>query len=326
MNILEIIKRAWKIIWKHKILWVFGILASCVPTMTGGGGHGGGGSSGNANAMIPGSAFSANYSNFLADVPPYAWILVFIGIFAIGLIISVLFLMAGTLGTVGVIKGTGMADDAGLDAKPISFKAIFNAIKPYYWKVFLIYLILPILGIILVLLFLIPILIITACTCGLIWLIFIPISWFIQLMVIFTMIVIVEEEKGIFEAIEHAWRVVSLNLGQVILMFIVLGIGQIVVSLLVAGPFILSLLPTLINLLVTGGSADVGLIITGVLVLIFLPVAILVMGGVKALVLSSWTLTYRQLTTEGGLNPIIIEEEEEEEEEVEKVEEEEQQE
>lgn len=316
MNILEIVKRAWNIIWKHKILWVFGILASCVPQMTGGGGHGGGGgSSGNASATFSGPAFSTRFTEFLTDFPPYAWVLVVMGIFAIGLILFVLFLMAGTLGTVGVIKGTGMADDAGADAKSISFIAIFNAIKPYYWKVFLIYLILPILGIILVMLFLIPIIIITACTCGLIWLIFIPISWFIQVMVIFTMIVIVEEEKGIFEAIEHAWHVVSQNLGQVILMFIVLGVGQIVISLLVAGPFILSLLPILINLLVTGGdSLSVGLIITGILVLILLPVAILVMGGVKALVLSSWTLAYRQLTTEGGLNPIIISEEEDQQE------------
>ena len=62
MNILEIVKRAWKIIWKHKSLWVFGILASCVPQMTGGGGHGGGGGSGNASATFSSSAFSARFT------------------------------------------------------------------------------------------------------------------------------------------------------------------------------------------------------------------------------------------------------------------------
>jgi uncharacterized membrane protein YgcG len=42
-NFGEVLTRAWKIIWKHKILWIFGILASCARG-SGGGGNGGGGS------------------------------------------------------------------------------------------------------------------------------------------------------------------------------------------------------------------------------------------------------------------------------------------
>jgi hypothetical protein len=30
-NFGEVLTRAWQIIWKHKVLWVFGILASCGP-------------------------------------------------------------------------------------------------------------------------------------------------------------------------------------------------------------------------------------------------------------------------------------------------------
>ncbi len=37
-NFSEVLTRAWQIIWKHKVLWIFGILAGC--------GQGGGGSSG----------------------------------------------------------------------------------------------------------------------------------------------------------------------------------------------------------------------------------------------------------------------------------------
>ena len=29
MEIGEVLSRAWQIIWKHKVLWIFGILASC---------------------------------------------------------------------------------------------------------------------------------------------------------------------------------------------------------------------------------------------------------------------------------------------------------
>ncbi len=28
-NFGEVLSRAWQIIWKHKVLWIFGILASC---------------------------------------------------------------------------------------------------------------------------------------------------------------------------------------------------------------------------------------------------------------------------------------------------------
>ena len=43
-NFGEVLTRAWQIIWKHRVLWIFGILASC--GRGGGGGNGGGGNSG----------------------------------------------------------------------------------------------------------------------------------------------------------------------------------------------------------------------------------------------------------------------------------------
>ena len=39
MDFGEVLTKTWKIIWKYKILWLFGIFASC----SGGGGGGGGG-------------------------------------------------------------------------------------------------------------------------------------------------------------------------------------------------------------------------------------------------------------------------------------------
>ena len=40
-NFGETLTRSWQIVWKHKVLWIFGILASC--SRGGGGGSGGGG-------------------------------------------------------------------------------------------------------------------------------------------------------------------------------------------------------------------------------------------------------------------------------------------
>ena len=41
MDIGEVLSRAWQIIWKHKVLWIFGILAGCASG--GGGGNPGSG-------------------------------------------------------------------------------------------------------------------------------------------------------------------------------------------------------------------------------------------------------------------------------------------
>ena len=42
MHYTDLIQRAWKITWRYKVLWIFGILLALA---SGGGGSGGGGSS-----------------------------------------------------------------------------------------------------------------------------------------------------------------------------------------------------------------------------------------------------------------------------------------
>ena len=57
MNYGEILSKAWKIIWKNKILWLFGILAGCSASGVGGssGGWSSAGSSGTNTTIKPDS-------------------------------------------------------------------------------------------------------------------------------------------------------------------------------------------------------------------------------------------------------------------------------
>jgi hypothetical protein len=243
----------------------------------------------------------------LADIPVWVWVVIAIGVLVLIFILSVLFLMVGTLGTTGVIKGTGMADDADEDAKPLSLGAIFKGLKPHYWKVFLLNIGLRVVGFILTIIFALPIILFAVCTCFLGLFLLVPIGWFINLMVNFTTIAIVEEGKGIFEGIGRAWQVITRHLGNVVVMFLILGIGQLVIGLIIGLPMIFAFAPLLINLFVTGFQQfTVGLIISGILFLIFLPILILLSGVLRAYVLASWTLTYRRLTGESALNPTVL--------------------
>ncbi|MEA3327589.1 MAG: hypothetical protein U9R53_09855 [Chloroflexota bacterium] len=325
MDFGEILSKAWKTIWKHKILWVFGILAGCSAASSGGGVGSGGGTSaapmnyqygtGDIKSFLSPSAERGveDFFQFLADIPVWVWIAIGLFLLVLGIVLSILFLMVGILGTTGVVKGTCMADGADPDAKPISFGDIFKAIKPYYWKVFLLNLGLRIAGFVLSLFVALPIVLFAVCTCFIGLFLLIPVGWFINLMVNFTTIAIIEEDKGIFEGISRAWQVIIRHLGNVLLMFLILGIGQLIASLVIGLPLIAVPIPILINLFVTGfRTVTVGLIVSSILFLAFLPLAILLGGVLRAYVLSSWTLTYRRLIAEGNLEPMVISTEDDE--------------
>ncbi|MFU8826817.1 MAG: hypothetical protein ACNA70_04915 [Brevefilum sp.] len=318
MNYGEILSKAWKVIWKHKILWLFGVLAGC--SATGGGGGGGGGGSAGSGAsnftVQPGSPnFIApatqqaleNVFQFLSSIPWWAWVLLVIGLVALGFFLSVLFLMAGTLGQAGVIKGASMADAADQDAPALSFGAVFTALKPHYWKVLLLNLGIRIAGGILTLILVVPIVILALCTCCLGFLLVIPIGWLIDTLLAFTTIAIVEEGMGVFPAIGRAWRVITRNLVNVLVMFLILGLGGLIVSLLIALPLMTIPLPLVTNLVITGGqSITAGLVLSVLLFLVFIPLVIFLGGVLRAYILASWTLTYRRLILNADLTPTVL--------------------
>lgn len=316
MNYGEILSKAWKVIWKHKILWLFGVLAGCSAAGGGGGGGGSVGSRASNFTVKPGSPdFIApstqpaleNFFQFLSSIPWWTWVLLVIGLVALGFFLSVLFLMAGTLGQAGVIKGTSMADDADHDAPALTFGAVFAGLKPHYWKVLLLNLGYRLAGGILTLILVVPIVILAICTCCLGLLLVIPIGWFIDTLLTFTTIAIIEEGMGIFPAIDRAWRVITRNLVSVLVMFLILGLGGLIVGLLIALPLVTIPLPLVANLVITGGqSITAGLILRALLFLAFIPLAIFLGGVLRAYILASWTLTYRRLILASELTPTVL--------------------
>jgi hypothetical protein len=320
MNYGQILSKAWKIIWKHKILWLFGVLAGCAASGSGGSGASGGagGGSGSNFTVQPGThdfitssvqQGIEDFFGFLSSVPVWIWVVLAVGLFVVGFILSILFLMVGSLGQAGVIKGTGMADAAELDAPALSFGTIFNALKPHYWKVFLLQIGYRVAGFILTLILFVPLILLTICTCCLGLLLVIPIGWLINLLLDFTTIAIVEEELGIFEAIGRAWQVITRNLGPVIVMFLILGVGGLIVALIISAPLLIIPVPLMANLVLTGArSITVGLVITVLLSLVLIPVLIFLGGVLRAYILAAWTLTFRRLTLDRALEPTVLNE------------------
>jgi len=311
-NFGEVLTRAWQIIWKHKVLWIFGILASC----------GRGGGSGNSG----GSGGDNGFSGSGPDLPPqvmqwFQWIenniTAFIAItIAVLCIIWIIVAFLSTIGKIGLIRGTAQAEGG---AESLIFGQLFSESTPYFWRMFGLSLILalPILIIVIMLVigllaFIIPVslnggdsalsalaivMLMIGCFCLLI-----PVMFVIGMIFRQSERAIVLEELGVLPAISRGWEIFRANLGPIILMAIILAIIGFVVGLVVAIPIIIIVFPAMFAFIAGGAQSNTPWIFMGVCVCLYLPVLILLNGIMVSYVESAWTLTYLRLTGKPRLN------------------------
>ncbi len=138
MDYGEVLSRAWKIAWKFKILWIFGILAGCGQSR-------GGSFNFNNSFQTNGNGFSNSTPNLppammsqlyrfahLFDDPSFIWKFVAV-VIAVICVIVIAEIFLGTIGRIGLIKGSAEAD-AG--AEKLTFGELWKESTPYFWRVF----------------------------------------------------------------------------------------------------------------------------------------------------------------------------------------------
>jgi hypothetical protein len=299
MDYGEVFSKAWKIIWKYKILWLFGIFASC----SGGGGNGGG-SSINSGAQFSGNEYG--YSNNLNYIEPWAVALIIAVVILLVIVIAVIVIAVSTVGRTGLIQGAKMADE-NEDAQ-LTFSSIFNSVKPFFWRVVglnllimvgyfaillilgLIYLFSAVLTLGLALICLLPL----CC-------VLIPVFWVLTTFVEMANVAVVVEDLSITDGLKRGWQVFRDNLGEMIVMGLVLVLGGAIVGMLIALPMILAFIPMLAGILTAVFGETKALVTGGVVVSVlccaaYLPVLIVIGGIIRAYIGSAWTLTYLRLT------------------------------
>ena len=119
--------RAWKITWKYKVLWIFGILAGC-----GSNGNNGGSSNANTSQDMDGMPpelieFSDKALTFLAQPAVIIGLIVFI------LLLIILTAFLSTIGRVGLISGIYRAE---VGAESLSFGELFKEGTSRFWRFF----------------------------------------------------------------------------------------------------------------------------------------------------------------------------------------------
>jgi hypothetical protein len=313
-NFGEILTRAWQIAWKNRVLWIFGILASC----------GRGGSNFNS------SSFQGDGGTGTPpDLPPqfmefFQWIeqnlTAFVaGIIALACIIWIVTIFLSTIGKIGLIRGTAQID-AG--AEGLIFGQLFSESTPYFWRILGLSLILSLpffIFAIIVAAFAIfgiaasqgsdtpglgffatfPLLI--GCICLLI-----PVM--LVLGVIFRQAenAIVLEEMSVMPALSRGWEVFRNNLGPIILMAIILAVISFVVGFVIAIPVFVILVPAFIAFMAGEAQNGTPLAIAGICVCLYIPISLLLNGIAIAYTESAWTLTYLRLTKPQIAEPIVL--------------------
>jgi hypothetical protein len=296
MDLGSVLSRAWQIIWKHKVLWIFGILAGCTN-----------GSSGLGNS------FRYNYQGQLPpEIQPYynqfanlpQWMIVLLVLLAIlvALILVVLAIFLGTIGRVGLIRGVQQADQG---AVRLLFNELFNGSMPYFWRVFGLNLLFGLAAALVGILVVIFVIIGAVVTLGigLICLIpllclLVPIGWFVNIILEQANIAIVVENLGILDGVRRGWDVVRNNLGIVIVMGLILFIGVGLIGGFIIGlPLVAIVIPAVLGAAAgTRTTLGGGLLVAGLCFVAYLPVLIILNGILRSYVESAWTLTYLRLT------------------------------
>lgn len=307
MNYGEVLSRAWQIIWKHKALWIFGILAGC--------GNVGGGSS-NVSYSFSEQDLTPAMENFLRGferIPDWQ-IALLVGIGIVVMVVLVLLaVFLTTIGRIGVIRGTQQADEG---ATRLAFGQLFRNSLPYFWRVFFLNLLIGLVVVAIVFVGIILGMAGTVLTLGLALLclipllcLVVPLSWLLFVLVEQANIAIVVENTSLVEGWRRGWQVFKDNLGTMIVMGLILYLGVALIGGLIIGfPVILFVLPAMVAGLLGGESAfGSGLLVAGLCFVMYLPVLIVLSGILTSYIESAWTLTYLRLTgRKAALEPVSV--------------------
>ncbi len=292
MDYGEILSNAWHTVWKHKALWLFGILGGCV-----------GNGSPQINFRMNGGAqnMPPQMEHFFSQLQPWQYWALVAAIAVLSLVVIVFSIAAFAIGKSGVIRGTLMAANR---SEPLSIGEVWQAAKPYFWRIVGLEVFIALILILFMLLIGTVSALFALATFGLGILclipficLLVPAFWAASIVIEVAYTALVVDDLSVREALSTAWQVCTENLGEMLIMGLVLGLGGGILSVVIAAPVGIAL-AAIVGPIFLGNQQAINTgIMTGLLCLIpYLPVLLVASGILNAFISSAWTLTYTTLT------------------------------
>jgi hypothetical protein len=300
-NFGEVLTRAWQIIWKHKVLWIFGIFAGCSRGGGSGGGgmQGGGGGNGPGNQPLP--ELERTFEQIGQWIQDNPWIIAVVVL--IGLVLLIISIFLGTIGRIGLIRGTYQAETG---AERLNFGELFSGSTPYFWRVFGLSLVIFLIAI----LIFAPLALFGVLTAGIGFIcvlplicILIPVLWALSVVIEQANAAIVIDNMGIGDGLRKGWEVARANVGPIILLALIVFIGSGIIGFVIAIPIIAAVFPLIFS--AASNNANPAWI-TVICCAIYFPILLLLSGILNAYVQSVWTLTYMRLTAKPSDSPPVV--------------------
>jgi hypothetical protein len=287
----EVLTRAWQITWKNKRLWIFGFVLILLSFLF--------------LPLMLAPMLADIFTNYQMD-EAILLAMMLSGFLLFMLIIYPVSALLNVALTLGVLR-------AEHGDEKISFMELIRESYPFFWR-YLGTMTLFVGGMLFVILFFsIVIMAISVVTFGLGMFCMIPFS-FLQypLMLIWyvcmeqSLTAVVADNLKVIDSVKHSWQLLKKNIWVYVLVGLVFYFGVSMISSAVMMPFIFPLffLPFALE------SAEFGrivLVITGLCMVLFMPIFSFFQGGVMTLMKSGWVLTYLRLTRGSAAQPVLLE-------------------
>jgi len=298
MDFGEVLGKAWRIVWKHKVLWIFGIFAGC----SSGGGGGGGGSgwqqswdSGQPSGPEIGSQVEQAFQQVGQWISENLWIFIVLGL--VILLLTLIGMFLGTIGKIGLIRGAFRADSG---EEKLQFSELFRGSLPYFWRVFLLSFLIGLAALVIFL----PLTIFGVVTAGIGFLCIVPLLC-VLVPVLFAIGIVVQqadaamviEDLSMMDGVRRAWGVVKKNVGPVLLIWLITAVIGGVIGFVLALPFLVTVIPAAIALAASPNEFPTAIVaVAGLCFVLYIPVLIVAQGILTSYVESVWALTFLRLT------------------------------
>ena len=299
----KILTRSWQIIWNYKVLWIFGILAGFA--------SGNGGSNGNSNSSNRGSSYSGNADQFVQQAKEFfqQHMLVIIAACSALVLLSLVFYALGMIGRIGILKGVYKVENG---ASSLIFAELWSESMPYFWRFFGLNFLVGLAFLVILL----PFILITIATAGIglacllpLICLLVPVGWAVNVILEQAQAAIVAEDLGIVESFKRGWEIAKSDIGGMIVLSLILGIGGGIVGVIIAIPVIIAVVPLAIGMATNnfqmGNSIPVTAWVSLACCGLYFPVLLVLNGILTAYMKTSWALSYLQLSKPKENSPIL---------------------